>query len=272
MKGHYFTGDRAFWDDDDFPDFYSKYVYSELWQADGIDLIGVRTRNDAIEAARLKLPLRKYKDVICSLDKSGKIKLFDQLIWVKAALWWNVNKGSFSQQQMDGVISRLKSRGTHPIVAEIIGYYSKKYSLPIPYTYPMDTLHCTDTALHCTNTDTDTGESPWLDVPLVVMQSWNSFAESVGLAKINSITEKRKRSIKSRLTQKGFSELEVYDKIKTSKFLLGDNDRGWRCDFDFVWGSPDNWVKILEGKYDSANKSDRAQAEIDAWVKAKQNA
>lgn len=270
MKGHYFTGDRAFWDDDDFPDFYSKYVYSELWQADGIDLIGVRTRNDAIEAARLKLPLKKYKEVIDSLAKSGKIKLFEQLVWVKAALWWNINKGSFSGQQMEGVISRLKARGTHPIVAEIIGYYSKKYSLSIPYTYPMDTLHCTDTALHCTETDTEDSRRAIALPP--IMQSWNLFAEANGLARINSLTEKRKRSIRARLAQDGFSEQAIYDKIKESKFLLGDNDRGWRVDFDFVWGSPDNWVKVIEGKYATANKSDRVQAELDAWVRTKQNA
>ena len=32
-------------------------------------------------------------------------------------------------------------------------------------------------------------------------------------------------------------------------FLKGDNDRGWRVDFDFVFRNDTNWQKILEGKY-----------------------
>lgn len=93
---------------------------------------------------------------------------------------------------------------------------------------------------------------------LSIQQSWNLFAEANGLARINSLTEKRKRSIRSRLAQDGFSEQAIYEKIKESKFLLGDNDRGWRCDFDFVWGSPDNWVKIVEGKYNNTKGSNNS--------------
>lgn len=88
---------------------------------------------------------------------------------------------------------------------------------------------------------------------LAIQQSWNSFAESVGLARINSITEKRKKSIKSRLSQDGFSESAIYEKIKESRFLLGDNERGWKVDFDFVWCSPEKWVRIIEGKYNNGN-------------------
>lgn len=87
-----------------------------------------------------------------------------------------------------------------------------------------------------------------------VQQGWNLFAESNGLTRINSITDKRKKSVKARLAQSGFEPKLVYEKICDSNFLLGENDRGWRCDFDFVWGSPDNWVKIIEGKYDRPKK------------------
>jgi hypothetical protein len=66
---------------------------------------------------------------------------------------------------------------------------------------------------------------------------------------VTHITNKRRLAIKSRLREKGFDAEQIYKKIPESKFLLGENDRGWRCDFDFVWGSPHNWVKILEGKY-----------------------
>ena len=38
--------------------------------------------------------------------------------------------------------------------------------------------------------------------------------------------------------------------IRRSPFLLGDNDRGWKADFDFAV-SESGALKILEGKYDS---------------------
>lgn len=32
--------------------------------------------------------------------------------------------------------------------------------------------------------------------------------------------------------------------------MQGDNQRGWRVDFDFVFCSAINYLKIMEGKYD----------------------
>jgi hypothetical protein len=41
----------------------------------------------------------------------------------------------------------------------------------------------------------------------------------------------------------------VLSKVEASQFLRGENDRGWRADFDFVL-SEANFTKITEGKYD----------------------
>jgi len=33
--------------------------------------------------------------------------------------------------------------------------------------------------------------------------------------------------------------------------LLGTNNKDWKADFDWVFCSPNNWLKIVEGKYKS---------------------
>ena len=83
----------------------------------------------------------------------------------------------------------------------------------------------------------------------VIFNSWNVFAEKYGLAKILSITAKRKANIKNRLSEEFFSFEKILEKIKESDFLLG-LDKGWKVDFDFIFESRNNYLKILEGKYD----------------------
>lgn len=71
------------------------------------------------------------------------------------------------------------------------------------------------------------------------------------LPKTKGLSEKRIKAAK-----KVFSDLsppdwiEVVRKISESNFCNGQNDRGWRADFDFLV-RPDTWAKVLEGKYNT---------------------
>jgi hypothetical protein len=40
------------------------------------------------------------------------------------------------------------------------------------------------------------------------------------------------------------------EKIGSSNFLLGNNDKGWKVDFDWMIANDTNMIKIIEGKYD----------------------
>lgn len=83
-----------------------------------------------------------------------------------------------------------------------------------------------------------------------LLLEWNEFANEVGLSKVTALSKSRKAGIRQRLREEAFDFEEVKKRIRGSPFLRGDNDRGWRADFDFVFGSPNNYLKILEGKYD----------------------
>jgi hypothetical protein len=54
--------------------------------------------------------------------------------------------------------------------------------------------------------------------------------------------------------------------VISSPFLRGENDKGWRADFDWVL-NPNNLAKIVEGKYDDRKNPNRPKTGMDA-VKA----
>ncbi len=89
-----------------------------------------------------------------------------------------------------------------------------------------------------------------------VKEDWNTLAIETGLRTIIKLNDKRVKGVKNRLRDDDFDMNEIFEKIIETPFLLGKNDKGWQVDFDFVFLSDHNWVKIIEGKYDSrTNKS-----------------
>lgn len=79
----------------------------------------------------------------------------------------------------------------------------------------------------------------------IFIEKWNS----LGIGKIISIKNQRLKHLKARIDEYSVDEvLNVIDKVKESRFLQGDNDRGWRVDFDWIV-NPNNFTKVLEDKY-----------------------
>ncbi len=71
------------------------------------------------------------------------------------------------------------------------------------------------------------------------------------LPQIQKLTEKREKTIDKFL--KEFTEeqfKEICNIANNSKFLTGDNDRGWKADFDFLMRI-DKATNVLEGKYNN---------------------
>jgi len=87
-----------------------------------------------------------------------------------------------------------------------------------------------------------------------IVRHWNVFANKHNLPIIKRLSDKRRSHIKQRLKEKDFDFLGILKKILDSDFLVGKNDRGWKVDFDFIFGSNDNYIKILEGKYNGRER------------------
>ncbi len=138
--GLYFSGDRLFWDDPDFQTTKEKVVYAMLWQSITTDIAGVHIRNDQIDAIRVAMNISEYQPILKLLQKIKKIKTYDSNIWIKAAIWRNLGKGSYSKNQLIAVNSRLKGHLGTPMVVDIVKYYREKYSLSLLSEYPINTL------------------------------------------------------------------------------------------------------------------------------------
>jgi len=83
------------------------------------------------------------------------------------------------------------------------------------------------------------------------IETWNDTMTPT-LAKCQAKTPARVAHIRARLKERTLPEwVEVMTRIKASAFCNGTNDRGWKASIDWLIGSPDVAVKVLEGKYDN---------------------
>ncbi len=86
------------------------------------------------------------------------------------------------------------------------------------------------------------------------MTAWNLFAKEHGLAEIKKLSPRRRSAIHARFAEKEFDFVAILNGIRGSPFLLGDNKNDWRVDFDFIFLSSNNYLKILEGKYKNGKR------------------
>jgi len=85
--------------------------------------------------------------------------------------------------------------------------------------------------------------------PEHVIEAYNELAERKGLRKAIKITDERKRKLALAVKRNTVAEFqEALAAIERSKFLCGENDRGWRADFDFLL-QPKTFTKLIEGCY-----------------------
>ena len=86
--------------------------------------------------------------------------------------------------------------------------------------------------------------------PQEIIDAWNSMARRVGLSEIKVLNSKRMVSLKARIRE--CPDVETWSvalqNIERSKFLRGENDRGWKANFDFLL-QPSSFTKLIEGSY-----------------------
>ena len=88
-----------------------------------------------------------------------------------------------------------------------------------------------------------------------IKELWN--AVCVGYPKLHSLSESRKNKMRNRVAEMGGAEKsllllrEIFTKMQASNFLRGDNKRGWKASFDWLFENDKNWVKVYEGNYDN---------------------
>ena len=82
------------------------------------------------------------------------------------------------------------------------------------------------------------------------VEAWNVFAKDHKLPSITTVTDRRRKRLAGRLKDCGgiagwHAALAM---IPKSSFLLGNNDRGWKANFNWIL-QPDSFAKLREGGY-----------------------
>jgi hypothetical protein len=71
------------------------------------------------------------------------------------------------------------------------------------------------------------------------------------MSKVSKLSNERKKHINARFKDFNYETIiEVIKKAGKSDFLCGINPKAWKADFDWIF-NPTNFLKIMEGKYDS---------------------
>lgn len=80
-----------------------------------------------------------------------------------------------------------------------------------------------------------------------ILDYWNE----KGTKAITAITSERQSHIETIIQEYGEEAIyKAIDKVKTSSFLNGENDKKWIATFDWII-LPNNFIKVLEGNYDN---------------------
>jgi hypothetical protein len=92
-----------------------------------------------------------------------------------------------------------------------------------------------------------------------IVSRWNTLATEFGLCTVQKLSPKRTKALNARKKDGMIERLEeVFSRIKASPFLQGLKPGiDWRADFDFVFCSTNNWLKILEGKYNDRTEENK---------------
>lgn len=82
-----------------------------------------------------------------------------------------------------------------------------------------------------------------------IIAAWNEMAEPLGLALVRKASDERRRKTRERLDEYDEAEiLEAISLISERPFCLGENDKGWKADFDWLIHPEKNAITgILEG-------------------------
>lgn len=95
-----------------------------------------------------------------------------------------------------------------------------------------------------TKTKTNTNNTPIIPYGEIV-----EYFNCLSFPDVRELTETRKKAISSFLKAHTIEDLYLlFDMAQGSRFLTGDNSKGWKANFDWIL-KPANAVKILEGNY-----------------------
>lgn len=110
---------------------------------------------------------------------------------------------------------------------------------------------------------------PTINVERVISE-WNNLPEPIKKVRGLAPTTERYKMLTARIKEYGIDAvIEAIHKVGESDFLRKGSDKGWEIDFGW-FVRPNNFPKVLEGKYDNKGSVNKPKAEWDLhmWSEA----
>lgn len=109
--------------------------------------------------------------------------------------------------------------------------------------------HGSNEPIASSNEDVSVGTDPPL-TKREILEAWEQRMVPLGFPRIAKMTAQRERQLRARLKDSTLEDWQrAMDALERSAFCKGENDRGWKADFDFLL-QPKSFTKLLEGAYD----------------------
>lgn len=145
------------------------------------------------------------------------------------------------------------------------GYSSQIQEVSYPTTTPCNSQTqdvnniVDDNIVDIEKEDTKVSKKEQLDYESI-LSAWNKIACDVeSVSKVKSLTDSRKKQIKTLISKCKTSVDEIIKLINTIPYaddwVLGKGDKGWAINFDFLMKNTSNWyVRALEGEMHRKNR------------------
>lgn len=100
------------------------------------------------------------------------------------------------------------------------------------------------------------GDPKPFDEIAFAVSAYNDAAEAAGWPKVQVLSNARRAALRARLKEAGgvTGWEQALARAQSSPHLCGQNDRGWRANFDFLTRQS-SFAKLMEGNYDPASRN-----------------
>ena len=264
--------DDKIWDDEKFRQL--SQVAGYLWlyllsNPTGKNFIGfyILRPTSAMEHMKIENPkdLKSYLEEITRLDMAA-YDAENRVILLKNYLRYNPIGGDKS---LKGVINQLKKLPRTKLVYEFRDLLDQPHIREEGRN--IEIIEMVNQFLGIMNSEgitpaaqTEEKEPP---APMNIeglVETWNQICAPL-LPQVMTLPKSRKGTIRARLKER--PDLEewkaIFQRVIGSPFLRGENDKGWRADFDWCL-NPTHLARILEGRYDDQKNPNREKTGMEA--------
>ena len=232
----------------------SAILFSQLfyWQDKATSDLGVYKTRDELEA-ETGLSHNEQRTAVKKLCEKGVLIVTEKRLEHKT--FYKIDNEKVNQVLSDFASSMItSSRDIKSIPPELdivdVGTTTKSSSLDQEITTKNTTEITTNNNTSSCDDKSNSGKTDVIDFDLVI-DAYNDAVEDK-LPKVVKMTPARKNAVKKLLkefNEPTFQNLAnyFYDFVeKANRFYFGENDRGWRADFDYIVKTT-TYLKFIEG-------------------------